>query len=165
MIYFTADTHYGHENILKYATRPFENVNQMDKVLIRNHNEVVTKEDVVYFLGDFSLKSARYLDYYESILNKLNGRKVLILGNHDELSPFQYIKVGFESVHTSLELSGLILIHDPAIASMDKTKEFLCGHVHGLFTKCGNAFNVGVDVWGYRPITLEQIQNYCYRNL
>jgi len=56
MIWITSDQHYGHANILHYAIRPFENVQEMDRELIRRHNEVVQSKDTVYIVGDFTLK-------------------------------------------------------------------------------------------------------------
>ena len=79
MIYFTADTHFGHNNIIKICERPFEDIEQMDNTLINNWNNVVTNNDIVYIVGDFAGDNAD-ADYY---LDKLNGKKILILGNHD----------------------------------------------------------------------------------
>ena len=79
--YFIADTHFGGENIRRYENRPFETATEMDEKLIENWNNVVTAEDTVYMLGDFS-------DYADAekdaeILQKLNGTKILVMGNHD----------------------------------------------------------------------------------
>ena len=89
-------------------------------------------------------------------------RKILILGNHDSLKPFTYIDLGFESVHTSLELSyngkDYVLVHDPAASCIDRNRIFLCGHVHDLFKIQRNVINVGVDVWNFFPVSMEQIE-------
>lgn len=77
MIYLTADSHLGHDNIIKYAKRPFSSCEEMDKVIISRWNEIVRKDDLVYHLGDFSFKDPSYY------LDKLNGNKILIKGNHD----------------------------------------------------------------------------------
>lgn len=89
-------------------------------------------------------------------------RKILVLGNHDELKAFSYIEAGFESVHTSLEVNGRILIHDPAVATINPNKTFICGHVHTLFLKCSNTINVGVDQFSFMPVqesTIIDIEN------
>jgi calcineurin-like phosphoesterase family protein len=52
-----ADTHFGHENIIKYESRPFKNTEEMNQALIKNWNSVVGEKDIVYFLGDFALCS------------------------------------------------------------------------------------------------------------
>jgi len=79
-IFFTSDTHFGHENIIKYCKRPFKDAAEMDKVLIRNWNRVVGPNDLVYHLGDFAVGGGPAGPY----LDQLNGRIILIHGNHDE---------------------------------------------------------------------------------
>ena len=161
MIYFTADHHFGHDGIIEYEARPFHNVRDMDKKLIRFHNEVVNEEDITYFLGDLSLKGPMYKDYYHSILSKMNGFKVLILGNHDTLKPFDYVELGFVSVHTMQRITynetRYNLVHDPAVSIIDKTTTFLHGHLHSLFKQVKNCINVGVDIWDYKPVSILQI--------
>lgn len=157
MRYFTADPHYGHNNAIEYCNRPWKNSDIMDRKLIEIYNSCVNKEDTGYFLGDFSIKRSGYGQYYINILRKLNGRKILILGNHDTLKPSKYVEYGFESVHTSLEIQigshNVVLVHDPAASIMDKKKIFLCGHVHTLFKRLKNVINVGVDVRNYTPVS------------
>lgn len=160
-IFFTADHHFGHEAIIDYCQRPFKNATQMDRVLIKNHNEVVGDDDDVYFLGDFSLVRSRNPNYYRDLLSKLNGRKHLILGNHDQLKPFAYVDLGFWTVHTALRVYiedlSVMLVHDPALAVLDREHWFLCGHIHELFVVQRNVINVGVDVCGYTPISSDRI--------
>lgn len=161
MIYFTADTHYGHSEIINVCNRPFKSVNEMNKVMIRNYNSVVRNEDTCYFLGDFVFP--QHIELVKRILSKLNGRKHLILGNHDNLKPFDYIEYGFTSVHTSLEIlnphckTKIILVHDPALSCVDKEATFLGGHVHHLFQEVQNFINVGVDVRKFLPVSLLDI--------
>jgi len=140
MIYFTSDHHFSHENIIKYCDRPFPNAYVMDRVLISRYNETVKENDTVYFLGDLSMKNRSHKGgHFRYLMNKLhNGTKHLILGNHDKLEPFDYVDLGFQTVHTSLNIDlpyigNVWLVHDPAWAEMDKKKLFLCGHVHTLF--------------------------------
>ena len=52
-VWFTADTHYGHQNIIFYCNRPFTNAQKMEQVMIARYRDVVKQEDTVYFLGDF----------------------------------------------------------------------------------------------------------------
>lgn len=72
-----ADTHLGHANIIDYASRPFENVEQMNKVLIDNWNKVVGQNDTVYMLGDFALCGRESIIRYGQLLK---GHKTLIMG-------------------------------------------------------------------------------------
>ena len=146
MIYFSADHHFGHEAIIEYCNRPFKNVAVMDKALIKNHNAIVADSDDVFFVGDFSLKTAIHKDYLRQIIGKLNGKKHLILGNHDKLNPFDYVEFGFLDVHTSLVVDDIVVVHDPACSCIDRSKLFVCGHVHDLFVMCLNVINVSVEV-------------------
>ena len=80
MLFFIADPHFGHQNIIRYCQRPFADAAEMDRCLTANWNARVGADDDIYILGDFSLKHApEALDYYRA----LNGRKHLIVGNHD----------------------------------------------------------------------------------
>lgn len=163
MIWFTADHHFSHDNIIKYTDRPFRNSREMDKELITRYNSVVGNNDTVFFLGDFSLRPEHQYQWYRATLKKLKGNKILVLGNHDRLRPSGYVRAGFMSVHTRLHIKikgiRIVLTHDPAEANMFSDRIVLCGHIHNLFTLQKNAINVGVDRWDYYPVSWEQIEN------
>ena len=76
--FFTSDHHFGHANIIKYANRPFSNVNDMDKEMIRAWNSVVHYDDLVYHVGDFCFADAN------PYVHALNGKIMYIRGNHDK---------------------------------------------------------------------------------
>ena len=78
--YYIADMHFSHKKILAYDNRPFFTVSEMDKTMIDRWNSVVAKNDSVYVLGDMFWCTEKEAI---SILDKLNGAKILILGNHD----------------------------------------------------------------------------------
>lgn len=161
--YFSSDHHFFHDAIRKYAGRNFNNVREMGQCLIRNHNEIVRPEDTTYFLGDFAMVGRHDKDKLVATVKKLNGTKHLILGNHDECRPFDYVNIGFTSVHTSLIYNDdVVLIHDPSAAGVIlQDKLWLVGHVHTLFhfvTEPVRCFNVGVDVNNFYPVTLEQVK-------
>lgn len=79
-IFFTSDLHFGHDMIRKYTGRPFHSLENMNKLLVQNWNEVVSSEDTIYVLGDFAMgKIAETLP----IAKDLNGHKLLCPGNHD----------------------------------------------------------------------------------
>lgn len=158
-IYFTADPHYFHDPIIEACNRPYRNSHIMGKDMIRKYNERVSQNDTCYILGDLTLVKDK--EPIRRLLDKLNGHKILILGNHDYLNPFTYVDIGFISVHTSLEISthvgDFVLVHDPAISQIDRNRTFLCGHIHDLFKMQKNCINVGVDVWGFYPVSLSEI--------
>ena len=80
MIYFIADTHFNHANIIKYCNRPFKNTYEMNEYIIKKWNSVVKEADTVYHLGDVGFGS---LQEVKSLVERLNGRKILLRGNHD----------------------------------------------------------------------------------
>lgn len=168
MRWWTSDQHYGHENIIKYCERPFPSKEEMDRTLLYNHNSKVRPNDEVFILGDFSMKNEDSLNYFRTLLKKLNGTKHLILGNHDKLKPFTYIDIGFTSVHTSLELYinniRFLMAHDPVTSLVDRDAIWLCGHAHNLFKTLKNIINVGVDVWDFYPVSEENIFNLLKKN-
>lgn len=79
-LFFTSDTHFFHEGIIKFCNRPFESVEEMNETLIRNWNETVPEDGTVFHLGDFAFGGWRE---WMSAYNRLNGKIYLILGNHD----------------------------------------------------------------------------------
>lgn len=172
--YFTGDQHFFHKNIVKedfFASghiRPWRNEKTMRNEIIKRHNEVVEVDDTVIHAGDFAFTSNLMADRLRPILDKLNGKHILVLGNHDDLKPFKYLDVGFTNVTTSciMELEytwkkyKVAVAHDPAFRYMfPKDWIFLCGHIHDLFRLLPekNTVNVGVDVWNYYPINFRLI--------
>lgn len=95
-IFIIGDPHFWHKNIINYCNRPFATVEEMNETLIENWNSVVGKQDVVYVLGDFALCGK---DRIIEITQKLNGRKRLVLGNHDGASLETYRNAGFEYIY------------------------------------------------------------------
>ena len=94
MTYFIADTHFGHENIIKYCNRPFNTKEEMNSHMIKEWNSIVKQDDVIYVLGDFALMMSR--EQIKEIINLLNGYKILIMGNHDKKrSRGFWLNVGF----------------------------------------------------------------------
>lgn len=160
MIYVTADQHYFHRNVIKYCNRPYKDENEMNKGLMKNHNSIVSKDDTVYHLGDVAMLGKERIMKLEKVIKGLNGIHHLILGNHDENHAFTYLKVGFATVHTALWVEEFILLHDPAHAvAVDRNQKILCGHIHDLAKfPAPNILNVGVDIWNYKPISIEEVR-------
>lgn len=123
MIFFTSDTHFGHANIVRLSNRPFKEtkhqtaVEVMNEAIVKNWNETVSPDDTVYHLGDVALGP---IQDSLSIIERLNGRKILVTGNHDRnfrggkrsagLEPEQwddeYVAKGFDAVYGNVALSA-----------------------------------------------------------
>ena len=181
MLFFTADHHFGHANIIKYCDRPFSDVDEMNLALVERHNDVVGPDDEVWVLGDVAMGNrAETLRY----VGRLHGRKILIPGNHDTCwrghrkaarNRSLYLECGFERIvdeETTLELAGqpVMLSHfpyrndgpaDEAYARFrpdDRGDWLLHGHVHETWRQLGRMINVGVDVWDFRPVPADTIE-------
>lgn len=99
-IFFTSDWHIGHQNVLQFDQRPFRDLNHMHRVLVNNYNSTVGPGDTCYFLGDVGLSKS---DVVAQVLSQLQGRKVLILGNHDK-GEIAMQRLGFDVVLNSASL-------------------------------------------------------------
>ena len=134
MNYYISDLHFGHGNIIKFDQRPFTTTEEMTHVLIRNWNSTVTNQDTVYILGDFCW--GKEPDWI-GILDKLNGNKVLIRGNHDLKNMSVNLKSKFADIKDYKEIDDngrtVIMCHYPILAykhSFDPNTFMLFGHVH-----------------------------------
>lgn len=131
MIYYIADTHFGHKNVLRHDQRPFSDTGEMAEAIIRNWNRKVKHGDTVYMLGDAFWKSNA--DSAE-IMKRLNGHKHLILGNHDKISGS--LSAMWESVDNYAEITDgntlVILCHYPILfyRNQHHGAVMLYGHVH-----------------------------------
>ena len=171
--FFTSDLHFGHKNIIRFDNRPFTSVAEMDTALIDRWNAKVRKDDLVYILGDVSWYGD---EKTAELLKSMNGRKILIKGNHDDIGP--KVRQCFESIHPYLELKIgkqlVVLCHYPIVFfnRHHYGAYMFYGHVHNshewqmtenykfeleqLDIRC-NMFNVGTMVWNYEPVTFEEI--------
>lgn len=166
---FTADCHFGHKNIISYCNRPFKSLEEMDATIIKNWNNKVKPEDVVIHDGDFCFKNSKGAIhrgegnifpaiYYEK---QLNGKIIFIKGSHDKNNSCK------TCIHNmKIELGGkrINIVHNPAhaITGVDFN---IVGHVHQCWKfkrvfkgkKPIEMVNVGMDVWGFQPVTIEEI--------
>ena len=161
-VWFTSDLHLGHRSVIEFCNRPFDNVDHMDQMLIRNWNDRVHPGDRVYVLGDFSFHSeGRTID----ILNELQGQKYLIWGNHDKhLRNKDTVKSKFVACKDiySVKVDGqhIVCCHFPMV-TWDRCHHgswHLHGHSHGgLSPLPGKRIDVGVDSWDYKPVSFREI--------
>ena len=166
MIYFISDTHFNHSNIIKYCNRPFKNINEMNETIISNWNNLITKDDIVYHLGDFCLSND---DEIKNIFNRLNGNIILIRGNHDRKPVKFYENIGIKVLtHAPIILDEykLMLSHVPLPDVKIKDGYInLHGHIHNKkisddYPKnysINKHINVSVDVTNFKPVSLNII--------
>jgi len=169
--FLIADTHFGHNNIVNFLRedgsklRPWDSIKEHDEALIENWNSVVKPCDKVYHLGDVGFKSATHLI---NLVSSLNGTKILIKGNHDNLKLSQYAKV-FKDVRASHQLDGIVLSHIPLHQStLYRWKGQIHGHTHdGVILRYiewedievpdEKYFNVSCERINYTPIDFEEV--------
>ena len=172
MNYYIADLHLGHANIIKHSKRPFDNVLEMDKVLIENWNRVITDKDDVYILGDLAFRS--HHDDTKQYLFQLKGKKHLIVGNHDDtIVKNRDLREFFVEIRDYKEISDngykIVLCHYPLVEWNGYYRNTLhfYGHIHNndenatskYMKTVENAYNVGADVIGFTPRTFSEIVN------
>lgn len=159
--FFTADSHFGHANIIRMCGRPYSSIAEHDRGLIDAWNAVVSESDTVWHLGDFAYRARP--DRVHWIFGQLNGTKRLILGNHDHKGPAK--ELAWASIHelTEVVVDGqvLVLCHYSLRVwrNMRRGALMLYGHSHGNLPGNRQSMDVGVDCTGYTPITLPQIRS------
>ncbi len=183
-VYFTSDNHFGHENIIKYCDRPFSSADEMDKVMIERWNDAIGPSDTIYHLGDFTLNGYVFAC---QIFARLNGIIKLLgtPWHHDKrwlnaegastpcnklgseiyiLPPMHFIPECYPwdigpGPDTRETMVNLLLSHYPL--AIWERKHYgavhLHGHSHGRYKGEGRILDVGVDSWGFAPVSLEQV--------
>lgn len=171
-IFFTSDLHLSHKNIIKYCNRPFNHLKEMDEAIIDNWNSCVGDNDIIFILGDFCFGAKTTWVRY---LEKLNGKKYLIQGNHDKNIPEdKFIKVTPMMnilIKGDIEIDDgqrITLCHYPMLSWYQSHRGSwnLFGHVHGGLSNKGldesritpNQLDVGVDVHDFTPISYEKVK-------
>lgn len=168
MNYYIADTHFGHKNCIKFDNRPFATIEEMDETMIANWNAVVRASDDVYIIGDFCYRASKSPLWY---LRRLNGRKHLIIGNHDrhllddEEAMKEFVSVDKMTYVKDGEYT-ITLCHFP----MAEWNQYHRGawhiyrHIHAHTEGCyqflkdeERALNAGCMMNGFIPVTMEQL--------
>jgi calcineurin-like phosphoesterase family protein len=158
-IFFTSDHHFGHAGALSLYRRPFASVAEMDRQMVERWNAVVGREDQVWHLGDFAVRQRPERVSY--LLQTLHGRKHLISGNNDDAAVTG--SDGWETVQPYVEVSvdgqHLVLCHYPFRTWRKSGKGWinLHGHSHGRLKPLPRQFDVGVEVWDFRPVQLAEV--------
>lgn len=153
-VFFISDTHFGHKNICNFTKddgsklRPWNDVSEMDEALVENWNSVVNPSDKIYHLGDVCL-GKKHLE----ILSRLNGKKILIRGNHDIFEAKEYMKY-FNDIRGVHVMNGMILSHIPIHdGSLERFSINVHGHLHS-----NRVIKDGVIDPRYYSVCVEQIK-------
>lgn len=171
--FLCSDHHFSHESILKFTRsdgtplRVFKDATHMNEYLVMQHNRVVGVNDKVYMLGDLAMNKK-----FLPILNRMNGEKVLIKGNHDLDKASEYLKY-FKDIRSTHQLDGMLLSHIPVHPqSLSRWKVNIHGHLHANRIMLENThvpdpryFSVCMEqLDDYTPISLEDIKK-CVKNV
>lgn len=171
-VFFTSDTHFTHANIIRFCSRPFKNVEEMDETMIANWNRVVGENDIVFHLGDFCMGGS---SKWTNVLNRLNGKIYLIIGNHDMKNLKQSCSDRFEKVamqmYIEVDKQKIYLNHCPFLCYGGAYRDTwqLFGHVHTNKNNTGidaprlemlfpTQYDVGVDNNNFTPVSFEQVK-------
>lgn len=187
-IWFTSDTHFSHDNIIKFCGRPYASVQEMDEDLIRRWNERIREDDIVFHLGDFAWGGSAI---WTSLLNRLNGHKHLIIGNHDMKNLRSNYAQYFDEItfqkQIRVEDRTIYLNHYPFLCyggtyrQKDQLIWQLFGHVHSnksdksrrhegkdderLKMLFPTQYDVGVDNNGYAPVSFYEVRDIIEKQI
>lgn len=158
-VFVISDTHFGHKNMALY--RGFNSLEEHDEYIIERWNNVVGKKDVVYLLGDVTMEKATN---YE-ILNRLNGFKKVIMGNHDLGKHSSKLLEYVNSVQSCIKVRGVMLSHIPIHPmELGRFGKNVHGHLHSKFVKRffglikdKRYVNVSCEVVDYTPVELNKL--------
>ena len=165
-VFFTSDSHYGHFSIIKYCERPFKNTEEHDETLINNHNSVVSPDDYVIHLGDFSFGRGTGPNFVRNIIDRLNGKIIIVFGNHDRHAKanrnlfFQWYEGLYEP---KIGSDKIVCCHYPLLSwnAAFHGRPHIFGHVHSgpykEFNHQRNSYDVGVDNNNFTPISYREL--------
>jgi calcineurin-like phosphoesterase family protein len=157
--WFTADQHFGHENVIRFCNRPFSSVEEMDEAMIALWNGVVAPEDTVWHVGDFAYRC--HPKRAHEIFSRLNGRKFLVIGNHDKGAlHLPWAATPELMAHIAVEGTRIHLCHYAMRTwpGLHRGAIHLFGHSHGRMPGTDRSLDVGVDAWGLQPVSLDAIK-------
>ncbi len=153
MYYFTADEHYGHDNIRGYCDRPFDSAEEMDKVIIERHNAVVAPNDIVVHARDFTLKKKSRAEEY---IKQLNGNHIFLRGSHD-----RWLANSVPMVYRKRIEDQLVVVCHYAMRVWEESHYGswqLYGHSHGNLAAVGLQMDVGVDSHDFYPVSFSKVK-------
>ncbi len=175
-LYFTSDWHLFHHNVLGFDKRPFDNVDEMHLTIENNWNNLITKDDVVIYLGDLTFARREDQASVKQMMNRLNGDIHFVMGNHDKWEDIAAI-TKFKSQQDYLEIRlnyfdnekikhevTFLCMHYPIYSWNKKHRGayMVHGHSHMInsdddFHKTNRLIDVGCNGYNYTPVSFEEI--------
>ena len=177
-VWFTSDYHLGHRNIIHLCERPFSDVEEMDRAIIARHNECVAANDLVYDLGDFAFRCSA--EYASDCLARLNGRRHILLGNHDKplrqahkrgllddlLSSGKLTLIGDQDprvqtgIRVNVDGQEIVMAHyaQRSWHGAFRGAWHVFGHSHGNLSPFRKSMDVGVDAHDFKPVSFTDLK-------
>ena len=152
-IWVCADLHLQDKKITEFEK--FNSVEEHDKYVIERYNSVVGKDDLVYILGDLGFTPK---DSLAKLVRQLNGRKILLIGNHDTLKDNDYITMGIiQVIRRPVYYSDKIVLNHIPMEECLNSRNSICvhGHIHNNLLNLPNFFNVNVELTDYLPVNIK----------
>lgn len=156
-IFFIADTHFGHENLVWGIRKQFSNIKDHDETIVQIWNATVKQKDIVWHLGDVAW-TKEALQW----VKMLHGHKRLIMGNHDHFPILDYVASGFEKIYGIYKKYDMVMSHIPIhVRSLEDRWCFnVHGHIHYKKDDIVDSryYNVCCDHHHFLPVSLETIR-------
>lgn len=158
--FLIADPHFSHEGVCKFLRddqsklRPWDNAADMDEAMIENWNSVVRPVDKVYVCGDLVMKAKKQI----GIMNRLNGKKVLIKGNHD-IGELKVYLPYFYDIRAFHILDNFAITHIPIHPDcLGRFRGNIHGHIHqrNIMTNSNDVINGTLT-----PIKIVDTRYFC----
>lgn len=176
---YISDLHFGHANVIHFDHRPFSDVDEMDRCMIKLWNSRVSNEDDVFIVGDFCHRAGKTPDWY---LRQLKGHKHLIIGNHDKVTldcenAAKYIESADKMLYVPDGDKHICVCHFP-IADWNKARHgawHIYGHIHGdvgdvyqFMHQRERALNAAACINHYTPASFQELvrnnEAFCEQN-
>lgn len=171
-LFFTADIHLGHDNIIKYCNRPFKDTQEMGVAIKDNWNSKIKPGSLVFILGDVTFQKSQ--NEIDESLSELNGNKILIPGNHDHINRLEkHMQIAPPILEVSIkkddEKLRFVMCHY-AMRVWNKSHYgamHLYGHSHGTMPDdpTSRSMDVGIDCNNYTPFSLDEVLLHMYKKV
>lgn len=162
MIWVTGDLHFNDEKLISRCRNNFKTIEEHNNYIIEQYNSCVQEDDLVYILGDLGFKPyAKLLP----LVKRLKGRKILVLGNHDQLTDGEYRSMGIiKTIKTPFYYSDhLILSHEPVKEAFNNQYVYnLHGHLHLAELNLPNYINVNIELNDFKPYNLKELDEEIF---